>query len=174
MQEQERLKALSLFTGIEGIGLGLQEYVTPILYCEKSKFAQQCLLTNMQRGAIPIAPIWEDIKTLRGSMLPEVDIIIGGFPCQDISLSNPSGKGLDGEKSGLFYELARVVSETKPKFIFLENVQGIINKGLLEVSETLTELGYDSEWLILPASSVGAPHLRRRWFMLSVSDTSSN
>jgi DNA (cytosine-5)-methyltransferase 1 len=95
-----------------------------------------------------------------------VDIIAGGFPCQDISYAG-KGAGLDGERSGLFYEVARIVSEMGPRFVVLENVSALLTRGMGDVLGTLASLGYDAEWHCITASSVGAPHRRDRVFIIA-------
>ncbi len=161
------VSGLHLFSGIGGLTLALSEWVTPVAYCERERYAQAVLLSRMADGELPRAPIWDDVTSLRGTMLPSpIDIIYGGFPCQDIS-SAGHGVGLGGERSGLFNHIARLVSETNPRFIFLENVSAIRTRGLNSVAQTLTELGYDFRWTIVSAKEVGACHVRKRWFGLA-------
>lgn len=160
------MNGLDLFSGIGGIALALKEWVRPVAYCEIDRYAQAVLLSRMADGRLPRGPIWDDVTSLRGAMLPGVDIIYGGFPCQDISAAG-LGAGLGGERSGLFQHIARLVSETNPRFVFLENVPAIRTRGLNGVCQTFTELGYDCRWTIVSAKEVGAPHLRKRWFMLA-------
>jgi DNA (cytosine-5)-methyltransferase 1 len=124
----------------------------------------------MQSGDIDRAPIWDDVTTLRGEMLPPIGIIFGGFPCQDLSVAG-RGKGLAGERSGLFFEIIRLVKEIKPAFVFLENVPAIRTRGLSEVVNAFTEIGYDCRWTCLSAGDVGAPHKRERWFLLASSNS---
>jgi DNA (cytosine-5)-methyltransferase 1 len=120
----------------------------------------------MQDGQIPMAPIWDDVDTLFSFDLPPIDIIYGGFPCQDLSTAG-TRKGLDGKRSGLFFEIVRLAEEIKPAFIFLENVPGIRKLALHTVGIELAKLGYDLRWDIVSAEEVGAPHLRKRWFLLA-------
>lgn len=109
---------LDLFSGIGGISLALRDRVIPAAYCEIDPYARSVLLSRMHEGKLFKAPIWDDIKTLRGEMLPRIDIVYGGFPCQDISVAG-LGAGLEGERSGLFFELVRLVKETKAPWVFL-------------------------------------------------------
>ena len=161
------LNGLDLFSGIGGIALGLQEWVRPIAYCECEEYSQRVLLSRMQDGQLPIGPIWDDVQTLRREHLPApVDIITGGFPCQDISVAG-NGSGLEGKRSGLFFEIVRLACEFRPQFIFLENVPAITIRGLDRVLLEFTALGYDCRWTIVSAAEVGAPHLRERWFLLA-------
>ena len=159
---------LDLFSGIGGITRALDGYVIPVAYCELDVYARGVLLSRMANGDIPVAPIWDDVKTLDGERLPKIDIIYGGFPCQDISLAGRRA-GLEGKRSGLFFEIVRLAKETKASFIFLENVPGIRTKGLGRVIKELDQLGYDCRWGLLSAADVGAPHGRERWFLLAYS-----
>ena len=88
------MNGLDLFSGIGGLTLALRDYVHPFAYCEIDKYCQAVLLSRMHTGELPKAPIWDDIKTIMGSILPSIDIIYGGFPCQDISFAG-NGKGLE-------------------------------------------------------------------------------
>lgn len=161
------LNGLDLFSGYGGITLGLSKWVRPIAYCENERYAQGILLSRMAEGKLPIAPIWDDVTTLNGSIFREqVDIIYGGFPCQDISVAG-IGNGLAGKRSGLFFEVCRLVKEIKPTFVFLENVPAIRTRGLREVVREFTDLGYDCRWTRVSASEVGANHRRQRWFLLA-------
>jgi len=160
------VNGLDLFSGIGGISIALSEWVETVAYCEADRYAQGVLLSRMQDGSLDTAPIWDDVRTLRGSMLPKIDIIFGGFPCQDIS-SVGVKKGLEGERSGLFFEIIRLVKEIEPCFVFLENVPAIRTRGLFEVVSAFTEIGHDCRWTCITAASVGAPHKRERWFLLA-------
>lgn len=157
---------LDLFSGIGGLTKALEGYVTPGAYCEIDRYARSALLSRMSTGDLPSAPIWDDITTLRGNMLPGIEIIYGGFPCQDISIAG-RGEGLGGKRSGLFFEIVRLAKEIKPKFLFLENVPNIRTKGLSRVVRELADTGYDCRWCTVSAAEVGAPHLRKRWFLLA-------
>ncbi len=162
------INGLDLFTGIGGLSIALHEFIRPIGYCENDRFAQAVILSRMSKGRLPLAPIWDDVRTLRGdSFAPgSIDIIYGGFPCQDISVAG-HGKGLVGERSGLYFEIERLVEETNPSFVFLENVPAIRTRGLNTVVQSFTELGYDCRWTVLSAQELGAPHIRKRWFLLA-------
>ncbi len=157
---------LDLFSGIGGITKALEEWIVPVAYCEKEPYAQSVLLSRMSKGELPRAPIWDDVQTLQKKMLPKIEIIYGGFPCQDISCAG-RGRGLEGKRSGLFFEIMRLAKEIKPKFLFLENVPAIRTRGLEIVIEKLSELGYDARWISISAAKVGAPHKRERWFLLA-------
>jgi DNA (cytosine-5)-methyltransferase 1 len=161
------MNGLDLFSGIGGISYALREYVTPIAYCEKESYCQSVLISRMSTGDLPIAPIWDDICTFKGKEFEgKIDILYGGFPCQDISVAG-LGKGLEGKRSGLFFEIVRLSEEIKPKFIFLENVPAITSRGGLRVVKELATMGYDCRWCIISAKDVGARHLRKRFFLLA-------
>lgn len=158
---------LDLFSGIGGLTKALEGYVRPVAYCENDRYAQGVLLSRMARGDLPHAPIWSDITTLRTEELPKpIHIIYGGFPCQDISVAG-RGAGLEGKRSGLFFEISRIVSEIRPPFVFLENVSAITVRGAERVVGELCRLRYDCRWGILSASDVGANHRRDRWWLLA-------
>lgn len=164
------LNGLDLFSGVGGNSLGLRNYVKTIAYCERDRHAQAVLLSRMADGSLSPAPIWDDITTLNaGHINAPVDIIIGGFPCQDISVAG-KGEGLEGKRSGLFFEIVRLAKEIKPTFLFLENVPAIRTRRLDIVIQELAEAGYDCRWTMLSAEAIGAPHKRERWFCLAHSN----
>lgn len=163
------INGLDVFSGIGGISKALENWVRPVTYCENDKYAQGVLLSRMQDGSMPIAPIWDDVKSLSAKLLPAIDIIYGGFPCQDISIAG-NGAGLAGKRSGLFFEIIRLTEEIRPAFVFLENVPAIRTRGLREVVRAFTDIGYDCRWTCVSAAEVGAPHLRKRWFLLAYAD----
>lgn len=161
------MNSLSLFSGYSGLDMAISEWVKPILYCEKDLYAKGILLSRMDDVSIPFAPIWNDVTTLDGNKFRGlVDLIVGGFPCQDLSVAG-RGEGLAGKRSGLFYEVVRLVKEIQPSFVFLENVPAIRTRGLEQVIKEFAEMGYDCRWTMLSASSVGASHKRERWFLLA-------
>ncbi len=166
------LNGLDLFSGIGGISLALREWVRPIAYCEIDPYCQGVLLSNICNRSLFQAPIWDDIRSLRSSDFNGlyIDIIYGGFPFQDISIAG-NGKGLAGERSGLFFEITRLANEIRPTFIFLENVPAITSRGGTRVITEITKMGYDCRWLVISAASVGALHLRERWFLLGFSSS---
>ncbi len=166
------MNGLDLFSGIGGLSLALSQWVRPLAYCESDRYAQAILLSRMHEGRITSAPIWDDVTTLVSSLLPrrEIDIIYGGFPCQDISVAG-HGKGLEGKRSGLFFEVVRLTQDLSPSFVFLENVPAIRTRGMDQVLRQFTDLRYDCRWTCVSAAEVGAPHLRKRWFMLAHSQS---
>lgn len=161
------LNGLDLFSGIGGIAVGLREYVRPVAYCEIETYCRGVLCSRMSNGALENAPIWDDVTTLDGHQFgDEVDIVTAGFPCQDISTAG-NGAGLEGQRSGLFFEVLRLVGEIRPSFIFLENVPAVTHRGGLRIVGEFAALGYDSRWSIVSASELGANHKRERWFLLA-------
>ena len=162
------MKVLDLFSGIGGFSLGLERAgMTTVAFCEIDKKAQQVL-----RNHWPNVPIFEDVCTLTKELLDErgitIDGICGGFPCQDISLAG-KGAGIEGERSGLWTEYARIISELRPKFVIVENVSALLSRGLDRVLGDLAEIGYDAEWHCIPASAVGLPQSRDRIWIVAYS-----
>lgn len=162
------LNGLDLFSGIGGLTKALAPWVRPIAYCENDKYAVGVLLSRMWKGDLPTAPIHTDIKDLHGEDLEpiKIDIVYGGSPCQGLSQAGLR-KGLDDERSGLFYELVRVVRETEPTWIFWENVGRTKRQDLLEASRAIRNLGYTVRAGAIAAMEIGAKHARRRIFILA-------
>jgi len=162
-----KLRVLDLFSGIGGLTLGLDRTggFETVAFCEIEQFPQKVLKKHW-----PEVPIYDDIKELTGQRLAAdgitVDVITAGFPCQDISYAG-KGAGLAGERSGLFYEVARLIGELEPRFVILENVSALLTRGLSEVLGTLASIGYDAEWNCIPAAHVGAPHRRDRIWIVA-------
>lgn len=163
------LNGLSLFSGIGGLDVALSEWVRPVAYCEIDTYCQGVLLSRMVSGELAYAPIWDDICTLEIGEKSLVDILFGGFPCQGFSVAG-LGKGLADERSGLFFEIVRLAKYIRPKFIFLENVPAICSRGGLQITQEVAQLGYDCRWGVMAASSFGALHRRKRWFLLAYSN----
>lgn len=158
----------SLFSGIGGIDLAFQLAGFQIAgQVEIATYCQKVLAKNF-----PSTPRWCDIRKVGADeILSTTDGIIpnvigGGFPCQDISFSNNKGQGLSGERSGLWREFARLIGELRPRYVFVENVPAITHRGGIEVVGNLAALGYDAEWAVIPASAVGAPHRRERFWLV--------
>ena len=164
------LNGLDLFSGIGGISCALAPWVQTVAYCENDRYAQAVLLSRMVDRSIHHAPIWDDITTLRGTALPNIDIVTGGFPCQDISVAG-HGVGLGGKRSGLYWEMLRIIEGVQPTFVFLENVPALRTRGALEVARSLAERGYDQEWDCISAREVGAPFLGERWFCVAAANS---
>ncbi|WP_368773776.1 DNA cytosine methyltransferase [Myxococcus llanfairpwllgwyngyllgogerychwyrndrobwllllantysiliogogogochensis] len=138
-----------------------------VCYVEREAYAAACLVARMEKEELDSAPVWDDVGTFDGSpWRGVVDCVSGGFPCQDISVAG-KGAGLDGERSGLWREYARIVSEVRPRFVFVENVAALRSRGLDRVLTDLAALGFDAEWVCVRASDAGAPHKRERLFILA-------
>ena len=160
------MRVLDLFSGIGGFSLGLERAgFETVAFCEFDKKAQLVLKKHW-----PNVPVYDDVRTLTYEQLQtdglNVDVICGGFPCQDISLAG-KGAGLDGERSGLWFEFHRLIEEIKPKYAIIENVSALRSRGLDEVLRSLSEIGYDAEWHCIPASAIGAPHRRDRIWIIA-------
>jgi DNA (cytosine-5)-methyltransferase 1 len=159
------LNGLSLFSGIGGIDLALSEWVRPVAYCEIEPYAAGVLFSRMLDGSLPTAPVFPDVTKLTADILPPIDIIYGGFPCQDLSCAGRQA-GLSGERSGLFFEIVRLVGECKPTFVFLENVPAI-RPYRPDVFAAFENLGYECRDGTLAAAHVGACHIRNRWWFIA-------
>ena len=153
----------SLFSGVGGLELGLEWAGVghTVWQVEKDPYARAVLAKHW-----PDATRYDDVCTVGAHNLEPVDVICGGFPCQDISYAG-KGAGLAGARSGLWYEFARIVGELGPRFVVVENVAALLTRGIDAVLGTLADLGYDAEWSTLRASDVGAPHRRERVFLVA-------
>jgi len=164
------IKIGSLFSGIGGFELGLERAIPgaeTIWQVEQNAFCQKVLSKHW-----PKAKIYNDVKNITADKVEAVDILCGGFPCQDISLAG-KGEGLHGKKSGLWWEMLRIISELRPRIVILENVAAILFRGGSKVIGSLTEIGYCTEWTVISARDQGAPHLRRRWFAVAYTNNRS-
>ena len=164
------MKVLDLFSGIGGFSLGLERAgFETVAFCEVDKKCQAVLKKHW-----PNVPIFDDVSNLNGENIGQkVDVICGGFPCQDISLAG-KGAGLAGKRSGLWSEFHRLIKEIKPKYAIIENVSALRSRGLDQVLREISEIGYDAEWHCITASSIGAPHRRDRiWIVAYANDESS-
>jgi DNA (cytosine-5)-methyltransferase 1 len=161
------MRVLDLFSGIGGFSLGLERTggFETVAFCEIEPFCQLVLAKHW-----PKVPCYNDVRTLTADRLAAdgigVDVICGGFPCQDISFAG-SGVGLQGERSGLWREYSRLISELRPQFVIVENVSALLSRGLGDVLRDLAEIGYDAEWHCIPASYVDAGHLRDRIWVVA-------
>ena len=160
------LKVLDLFSGIGGFSLGLERAgMETVAFCEIDKKARLVLNKHW-----PDVPVFDDVSTLTRETLDargiSVDVICGGFPCQDISLAG-KGAGLEGDRSGLWFQFHRLIKEIRPRYAIIENVSALRSRGLDQVLRSLAEIGYDAEWHCIPASAVGAPHRRDRIWIVA-------
>lgn len=180
----------SLFAGIGGFDLGFERASTTCLICEGhgiyfGKTCPRCkgdgkfgfktvwqveidpYCRKVLERHFPHAERFNDIRECGVHNLKPVDVITGGFPCQDVSQANTNAEGLDGVRSGLWSQYARIVSEIRPRFIVVENVAALLGRGLGRVLGDLSEIGYDAEWRIIPASFVGLNHRRERIWIVA-------
>lgn len=135
---------------------------------EYDAYARSVLLARQNDGTFPPFPVWDDVRTFDGKpWRGVVDVVSGGFPCQDISVAG-SGAGLDGERSGLWREMARIVGEVRPRFVFIENSPMLLVRGLDRVLADLAALGFDARWGVVSAADTGALHRRDRMWILGV------
>ena len=152
----------SLFTGIGGIDLGFEwAGIETKWQVEIDNYCQELLSVRF-----PHTEKFTDVRKVGSHNLEKVDIISGGFPCQDISVAG-KGAGIEGERSGLWTELHRVISELRPRFAFIENVPMLTIRGGTRVIADLAEIGYDAEWQIVGADDVGAWHRRKRIWIVA-------
>jgi DNA (cytosine-5)-methyltransferase 1 len=162
------MNELALFAGAGGGILGghLLGWRT-VCAVESGQYAVDVLVARQNDGLLPPFPIWDDVRTFDGRpWRGRVDVVSGGFPCQDISLAG-NGAGIDGPRSGLWQHMARIIGDVRPRFAFVENSPALAARGLGRVLGDLHECGYDAEWCVLGAAEVGAPHLRKRIWILA-------
>ena len=162
------MNELHLFAGGGGGILGgLLLGHRPMCAVEFDKHAREVLIARQRDGSLPRFPIWDDVTTFDGRPWKgKIDILCGGFPCQDIS-SAGSGAGITGEKSGLWKEMARIIHEVQPSYIFAENSPLLVGRGLATVLCDLAEMGYDARWCVLGADDFGGHHIRKRCWVLA-------
>jgi DNA (cytosine-5)-methyltransferase 1 len=165
------LRVLDLFSGIGGFSLGLERTggFETVAFCEIEPFPRRVLAKHW-----PEVPCYEDVRELTAARLVAdgvsgIDVICGGFPCQDISAAG-KGAGLAGERSGLWREYSRIIGEIRPRFVLVENVRALLHRGMGEVLGQLSKWGYDAFWRVIPASRVGLPQKRERVWILAYSD----
>ena len=157
------MNELALFAGAGGGILGghLLGWRT-VCAVEWEPYPASVLCARQNDGLLPPFPIWDDVQTFDGHpWRGVVDVISGGFPCQDISVAG-KGAGIDGERSGMWGHMARVVGEVRPRYVFVENSPMLVTRGLERVLGDLTALGYDTKWTVMGAAHIGANHQRDR------------
>ncbi|WP_343619661.1 DNA cytosine methyltransferase [Acinetobacter proteolyticus] len=167
------MNELALFAGAGGGILGSHLLgCKTICAVERDAYAAQVLAQRQNDGILAPFPIWSDIKSFDGKPWRGIiDVISGGFPCQDIS-SAGKGKGIDGERSGLWTEMARIIGEVRPREVWVENSPMLVSRGLARVISDLAQMGYDAHWTRFSASNFGAPHIRDRvWIVAHTNST---
>ena len=165
------MNELALFAGAGGGILGgkLLGWRT-VCAVEWEAYAASVLCARQNDGALPAFPIWDDVRTFDGRPWRGiVDVVSGGFPCQDISAAG-KGAGIEGERSGMWTEMARIIGEVRPRFAFVENSPMLTSRGLGRVLGDLAALGYDARWGVLGAVDAGAPHKRDRIWIVAHTD----
>ena len=174
-------KPLNTFHLFAGAGGGILADLlldhTPIGACEIEKYPRDVLLARQRDGLLPSFPIWDDVCNLDGKpWRGTVDVLAGGFPCQDISSArtnnhvNGEQRGIEGTKSGLWRHMARLIMDMAPRFAFIENSPNLRTKGLTTVLQDLDSLGYHTRRLVLGSGHLGADHHRKRMWILAYSD----
>ncbi|WP_397453236.1 DNA cytosine methyltransferase [Pseudomonas sp. NA-150] len=162
------MNELALFAGAGGgiLGSHLLGWRT-VCAVERDAYAAQVLAQRQNDGTLPAFPIWSDVC----SFDPEpwrglIDVVSGGFPCQDIAICG-TGEGIDGSRSGLWKEMARIIGALRPRYVWLENSPMLVARGLAVVLGDLAQMGYDAQWCCLSAAECGAPHRRNRIWLVA-------
>jgi len=162
------MNELALFAGAGGGILGghLLGWRT-VCAVEWEPYPASVLCARQNDGFLPPFPIWDDVQTFDGHPWRGiVDVVSGGFPCTDISAAG-KGAGIDGEASGMWREMARIICEVQPKFVFVENSPILTSRGLGRVLGDLAKMGFDAKWGVLGADCIGLPHRRERIWVLA-------
>jgi DNA (cytosine-5)-methyltransferase 1 len=162
------MNVLDLFSGIGGFSLGLERAgMRTVAFCEIDPYCRAVL-----RKHWPDVPIHEDVRELDGAAFRGVDVICGGFPCQDISQAGKRTGIVEGERSSLWQEFARLIRDIRPRFAIVENVSELTVDGLGVILGDLASMRYDAEWYGIPASYVGRPQARKRIWIVAYPDSS--
>ena len=165
----DEMRMLDLFSGIGGFALAAEtvwrDELDLVAFCEIDPYCHKVLNKNF-----PQVPIHEDIKILDGTAFKDIDLLTGGFPCQDISVAG-RGEGLSGDRSYLWFEMLRIIRDVRPRYALVENVPMLTSRGGTRVLADLAEIGYNAEWTIISARDVGARHLRKRIWIVAYPDS---
>jgi DNA (cytosine-5)-methyltransferase 1 len=167
------MNELALFAGAGGGILGgkLLGWRT-VCAVEWEAYPASVLCARQNDRLLPPFPIWDDVQTFDGKPWRGiVDVVSGGFPCQDISAAG-KGAGIDGERSGMWTEMARIIREVRPRFVFVENSPMLTSRGLGTVLGDLASMGFDAEWGVLGAADVRAKHKRDRIWVMAYANNS--
>ena len=166
------MNELALFAGAGGGILGGQLLGwRTVCAVEWEPYAACVLAARQNDGFLPSFPIWDDVQTFDGRPWRGVaQVISGGFPCQDISIAG-KGDGLDGERSGMWRQMARIICEVGPEYVFVENSPMLVSRGLGAVLGDLSSMGFDAKWGIVGAKDVGANHQRDRIWIVAHSNS---
>jgi DNA (cytosine-5)-methyltransferase 1 len=169
------MNELALFAGAGGGILGGHLLLwRTVCAVEWEPYPASVLCARQNDGFLPPFPVWDDVQTFDGKPWRGiVDVVSGGFPCQDISAAG-KGEGIDGERSGMWREMARIIHEVRPKFVFVENSPMLTSRGLGRVLGDLASMGFDARWGVLGAADVGANHQRDRiWIRANLPNSNS-
>ena len=156
----------SLFTGIGGIDLGFERAgIATAWQVEYNEYAARVLKKHW-----PGVKRYKDITEIKDGELEYVDIISGGFPCQDISIAGKGAGIIEGARSSLWFEMCRIIGMVRPRYVVVENVAMLLHRGIDTVLGGLAEVGYDAEWRIVSAADLGARHRRERVFIVAYAE----
>ena len=172
LADKQCLNELALFAGAGGGILGgkLLGWRT-VCAVEWEPYPASVLCARQNDGFLPPFPVWDDVQTFDGKPWRGiVDVVSGGFPCQDISAAG-KGAGIDGKRSGMWGHMARIVGEVRPQYVFVENSPMLTSRGLGVVLGDLAEMGYDAQWGCISARDAGAPHSRERIWIVAADST---
>ena len=166
------MNELELFAGAGGGILGSMLLGhRPVCAVEYDAYARSVLLARQNDGTFPPFPVWDDVRTFDGNPWRGIaNVVSGGFPCQDISVAG-SGAGLDGERSGLWRQMVRIIGEVRPRFVYAENSPALVTRGLDRVLADLAAMGFDAQWGVVSAADTGALHKRERIWILAHSNS---
>ena len=161
------MNELHLFAGAGGGILGgMLLGHKPVCAVEIEPYCREVLLQRQRDGILPWFPIWDDVRTFDGKPWRGIaEVVCGGFPCQDISVGG-KGAGIEGERSGLWSEMRRIICEVEPRYVFVENSSMLTVRGLGVVLGGLAEMGFHARWGVLGADDTGGPHIRKRIWIL--------
>ena len=168
-----KLKTIDLFSGIGGLALSLHPFCESLAYCDIMPESRAILSANMNKGHIDRAPILSDVRSFikdcnnQSLIKDRVDLVVGGFPCVGFSLGGKKN-GFDNEHSRLFFDMLEIVDQYQPNMVFMENAPDILRKGMNDICSSYSQRNYDLYWTQLSASTVGAPHKRKRWFCIAI------
>jgi DNA (cytosine-5)-methyltransferase 1 len=163
------MRGLSLFSGIGGLDLAAEMAgITPAAFCEVDPFP----VSILQKRWFGV-PVLRDVREVKGEEFNDIDIVWGGFPCQDLSVAGKQA-GLEGERSGLWFEMLRIITEARPRFVLAENVRGALHIALDTVQAGMEGAGYKVWPFIVPAAAFGAPHKRERLFVIGIRSDVAN